>query len=242
MCARVKVSKTTALQNLLADLGFSGEDLGEHLFEANKDEQLFPYYKPLAALFGDSQQELDLALMNWGWQRPWDESKRLFNARQCSAKGQAIWQSKVWGEAIRQRRCLLPVDCFYEWDQNFPRGKRPRYRVESRQSEVMSLGAIYEINQAGEFCMSICTTEPNSSMQQIHHRMPVIIEPEHAQEWLFGEDQSAIDHLMQATAENNIELICEHGSAESSDSQHQAGEPEAKDVNVEGKPYTLPLF
>ena len=168
-----------------------------NLFEINKGEQLFPYYKPLAALFVDSQSSMDLALMNWGWQRPWDESKRLFNARKCSAKGQSIWQSKVWGEAIRQRRCLLPIDCFYEWDQNFPRGKRPRYRIEPGQREVMSLGAIYEINHVGEFCLSVCTTEPNDSMQQIHHRMPVMIEPEQAQEWLFSEDQHAIDHLMQ---------------------------------------------
>jgi putative SOS response-associated peptidase YedK len=239
MCARVKVSKTAAIQSLLADMGFSSEGLGEHLFEVNKDEQLFPYYKPLATLFVNSQSSMDLALMNWGWQRPWDESKRLFNARKCSAKGQSIWQSKVWGDAIRQRRCLLPIDCFYEWDQNFPRGKRPRYRVEPSQREVMSLGAIYEINQAGEFCLSVCTTEPNSSMQQIHHRMPVMIEPEHAQEWLFSEDQHAIDHLMQPGAEKKIQLICESNSTESSSSQSNDKHDESE---AEGRPYTLPLF
>ena len=239
MCARVKVSKTAAIQSLLADMGFSSEGLGEHLFEVNKDEQLFPYYKPLATLFVNSQSSMDLALMNWGWQRPWDESKRLFNARKCNAKGQSIWQSKVWGDAIRQRRCLLPIDCFYEWDQNFPRGKRPRYRVEPSQREVMSLAAIYEINDVGEFCLSVCTTEPNSSMQQIHHRMPVMIEPEHAQEWLFSEDQHAIDHLMQPSAEKKIQLICESNSTESSSSQSNDKHDESE---TEGRPYTLPLF
>ena len=225
-------------------MGFSAENLGEQLFEVNKDEQLFPYYKPLATVFVNSQKRMDLALMNWGWQRPWDESKRLFNARKCSAKGQKIWQSKVWGEAIRQRRCLLPIDCFYEWDQNFPRGKRPRYRIESKQREVMSLGAIYEIDDAGEFCLSVCTTEPNSSMQAIHHRMPVMIEPEQAQEWLLSEDQHAIDHLMQPSAENNIQLICEQRSTESVDSKHKAMQPDDKvdGLESESKPYTLPLF
>ena len=239
MCARVKVSKTAAIKSLLADMGFSTDSLAEHLFEINKCDQLFPYYKPLAALFVDSQSSMHLALMNWGWQRHWDESKRLFNARKCSAKGQSIWQSKVLGEAIRQRRCLLPIDCFYEWDQNFPRGKRPRYRIEPGQREVMSLGAIYEINHVGEFCLSVCTTEPNDSMQQIHHRMPVMIEPEQAQEWLFSEDQHAIDHLMQPSAEKQIQLICENSLTESSGNQSA---DEHNRSEAEGRPYTLPLF
>ena len=239
MCARVKVSKTSALQALLADMGFSAEGSAEQLLEVNKEEQLFPYYKPLAMLFANTHQEMELALMSWGWQRPWDESKRLFNARKCSAKGQPIWQSKVWGEAIKQRRCLLPVDCFYEWDQNFPRGQRPRYRIESRQREVMSLGAIYEINQDGKFCMSVCTTEPNKSMQQIHHRMPVMIAPEEAQEWLFSDDQIAIDQLMQASSDNDIEIICEHSKSQSELSQSVNKETSQ---DVESKPYTLPLF
>ena len=133
MCARVKVSKTAAIQSLLADMGFSSEGLGEHLFEVNKDEQLFPYYKPLATLFVNSQ----------------------------------------------------------------------------------------------------------SSMQQIHHRMPVMIEPEHAQEWLFSEDQHAIDHLMQPSAEKKIQLICESNSTESSSSQSNDKHDESE---TEGRPYTLPLF
>ena len=206
MCGRVNVSDHPAIQSLMEYLGFPlYPERDFHL-----STKLFPYYKPLLVGFRDLDKELDSAFMNWGWKRDWDKGRRLFNSRRVSAKGQAIWDSRVWGQAIRERRCLVPINAFYEWDENYPKGKRPRYRIQLLDESAMVLGGIYEINQDGEMFMSICTTDPNKKMKKIHHRMPVIINKELAEEWLTSSDYKLVDQLMSSVPDNFIELIKEN--------------------------------
>lgn len=171
--------------------------------------KFYPYYKPVPTAFKNTEGEMDAAQMNWGWVREWDKGKRLFNSRRISAKGQPIWDSKVWGKAIRNQRCLIPIPHFYEWNANQPKGKRDCYRVEHADGEAYILGGIYEINSDGEMFMSICTTDPNKKMEKIHHRMPVIIDKKDSEEWLVSDNQQDVDNLMSSAPDNWISLIKE---------------------------------
>lgn len=171
--------------------------------------KLFPYYKPLLTGFADHGKQFDAAFMNWGWKRDWDKGKRLFNSRRVSAKGQPIWDSRVWGDAIRKRRCVIPVNAFYEWDENQARGNRDRYRIE-REELAMALGGIYEISSEGEMFISICTTDPNKKMSKIHHRMPVIIDNNDVKEWLTSDNHEAVNNLMGSSPESWITLTKEN--------------------------------
>ena len=204
MCGRVNVTDHQAIAILMEEIG-----MPVHLgADIEFSENLFPYYKPLASGFINKNNEKDSALMNWGWQRNWDQGNRLFNSRRVSAKGQVIWESPVWGEAIRHRRCLIPINAFYEWDQNQPKGKRNRYRIETHQA-AFTLGGIFEISEDGELFLSVCTTDPNKKMAEIHHRMPVIIDSKDAQQWLASDDLNEVDELMQAKPEDHICMIKE---------------------------------
>ncbi|MFK7793802.1 MAG: SOS response-associated peptidase [Gammaproteobacteria bacterium] len=199
MCGRVNVTDYQAISILMESIGVP-INLGAGI---ELSENLFPYYKPLVAGFMTEDNKIDSALMNWGWQRDWDPGKRLFNSRRVSAKGQVIWESPVWGEAIRRRRCLIPINAFYEWDQNQAKGKRNRYRVET-SAAAFTLGGIFEISEDGEMFLSICTTDPNEAMAEIHHRMPVIIDSKDAEQWLASDNAQEIDELMQAKPEDYI--------------------------------------
>jgi len=179
-----------------------------HVPDFQLSEKLHPYYQPVACIISDETRNLSAMMMNWGWHRHWDKNRRLFNSRRISAKGQPIWHSEVWGEAIRKRRCLIPVNAFYEWNENQPRGKRDRYRIETYDDAVM-LAGIYEVNQQGHCDMSVCTTEPNRSMKKIHHRMPVIIDVDDAYSWLGSDDRAVIDYLMQSKADESLMMINE---------------------------------
>jgi putative SOS response-associated peptidase YedK len=204
MCGRVNVSDYQSIAILMEEVG-----MPTHIgAEMELSENLFPYYKPLVAGFINEDDEIDSTLMNWGWQRNWDQGKRLFNSRRISTKGQVIWQSPVWGEAIRRRRCLVPINAFYEWDQNQPKGKRNRYRIQTHEA-AFTLGGIFEISEDGELFLSICTTDPNEKMAEIHHRMPVIIDAKDTQQWLASDNPKDIDELMQAKPENYIRMTKE---------------------------------
>lgn len=205
MCGRVNVTDYPSITILMEDIGMP-VNFGD---EFSPSEKLFPYYKPLAAGFVNEEGHMDTALMNWGWQRDWDKGNRLFNSRRVSAKGQVIWKSPVWGEAIRKRRCLIPINAFYEWDQNQPKGKRNRYRIES-QDPAMALGGIFEISADGEMFLSICTTDPNEKMAAIHHRMPVIIDKKDSEQWLMSNEPKDVDQLMQSQPDDYIRMIKEN--------------------------------
>ena len=205
MCGRLNVTDSPAVQYLMEKLGMPLYPKDDHHLSA----KLFPYYKPILTGFLNSDNENDAAFMNWGWQRDWDKGRRLFNSRRISAKGQPIWDSKVWGKAIREKRCIIPVNAFYEWDNNQPKGKRDRYRIETKEPAFL-LGGIYEISQDGEMFMSICTTDPNKKMAKIHHRMPVIIQTKDAEEWLASENEKDVDELMSSAPDSYIKLVKEN--------------------------------
>lgn len=169
-------------------------------------------FNPLAQVYPTNQVDVvfrhesrnEIASMTWGWERSF--SKRpLINAR-----SQEAWDKKTWSKALRERRCIIPASGFFEWDENQPKGKRDRYRVNPIYEDGFAFGGLYEINsETGEMAMAILTTSPNKKMSKIHHRMPVILDKEEFKNWLVENDRSYIDHLMSPANDDWIELVKE---------------------------------
>jgi putative SOS response-associated peptidase YedK len=91
--------------------------------------------------------------------------------------------------AMQKRRCLIPADVFFEW-QDVPGQKRRRpYAVALNDAEPFALGGVWEAwraRESGEWLITcaILTTEPNELLEPIHDRMPVIIQPGDYSAWL----------------------------------------------------------
>src|ERR1700751_1430983 len=84
------------------------------------------------------------------------------------------------------RRCLVPVDSFYEWKKTGT-GKQP-YAIALADRGIMALAGLWENwkSPAGEWMRSfaIVTTQPNELCAELHNRMPVILAPEAWPAWL----------------------------------------------------------
>jgi putative SOS response-associated peptidase YedK len=82
-------------------------------------------------------------------------------------------------EAFQRRRCLVPVDNFYEWKKTAA-GKQP-YAVGLADGGLMALAGLWENwrSPAGEWVRSfaIITTTPNELCAELHNRMPVVLKP-----------------------------------------------------------------
>jgi putative SOS response-associated peptidase YedK len=95
------------------------------------------------------------------------------------------------GDAYRKRRCIVPVDGFFEWKAIKGRVKRP-YAIAMKDGSQFGLAGIWENWQeptSSEWIrtFAIITTDSNELVAQIHDRMAVILAPADYARWL-GEE------------------------------------------------------
>ena len=88
-----------------------------------------------------------------------------------------------WRNAI-YRRCLVPANGFYEW-QAGPGGSRTPLWFQPADGGVIAMAGIRFDTSAGASC-AVVTGPANSLVSPVHHRMPVILEPDRFDEWLDG--------------------------------------------------------
>ena len=112
--------------------------------------------------------------MKWGYQLP--DGKLIFNARSETAA-----QKAMFADGMRQRRCLVPADSYYEW-QKTGQGKK-KYEIAPTDVNGFFLAGIYRIEQ-GRPVFSILTKDPVESIAFIHNRMPVILPKDAMTDWL----------------------------------------------------------
>jgi putative SOS response-associated peptidase YedK len=106
-----------------------------------------------------------------------------------NAKAEGIERKPAFREAFQRRRCLVPVDNFYEW-KKIGKGKQP-YAVALAEGSLMALAGLWENwrSPSGEWIRSfaIITTTPNELCAELHDRMPLVLAPEIWPAWL-GEE------------------------------------------------------
>jgi putative SOS response-associated peptidase YedK len=126
-----------------------------------------------------------LDVLRWGLVPFWAKDIKVGFAN-INAKAEGIETKPAFREAFQRRRCLVPFDCFYEW-QKIGKDRQP-YAVALRDRCLMALAGLWETwrSRAGERVRSfaIVTTSPNGLLAPIHDRMPVILAPENWPAWL----------------------------------------------------------
>jgi putative SOS response-associated peptidase YedK len=144
---------------------------------------------PLPVVRYDAKaNERSLDLMRWGLVPFWAKDIKVGFAN-INAKAEGIESKPAFREAFQRRRCLVPVENFYEWKKTAT-GKQP-YAIALADHRLMALAGLWENwrSPAGEWIRSfaIMTTTPNELCAVLHNRMPVVLAPEMWPAWL-GEE------------------------------------------------------
>jgi putative SOS response-associated peptidase YedK len=120
-----------------------------------------------------------LDLMRWGLVPYWAKDIKI-GFSTINAMAETVDSKPVFRDAFRRRRCLVPVDNFYEWKKLGPKEKQP-YAIAFADRSVMALAGLWENwkSSADEWVRSftIVTTTPNALCAEIHDRMPAILPP-----------------------------------------------------------------
>lgn len=152
---------------------------------------------------GDTRR---LGSMRWGFIPHWYKTPSggplLINAR-----AETIADKSAFKAACRERRCLIPASGFYEWTKDAQGGRDPWY-IQARDASTLAFAGIWQDwHMDGETLRScaIVTAAANTSMSQIHHRMPVILKEKDWGLWL-GEQGKGAATLMQAAPEELLKV------------------------------------
>lgn len=147
----------------------------------------------IAAIVQNARGKRGLVQLKWGLIPPWAKdasgAARLINARLETAA-----EKPSFGEALRQRRCLIPANGFYEWPVSSEAKARQAIYIRQKETEVFAFAGLYSFWRdpaSGEqlATCSILTTSANAAIAALHHRMPVILRPEHYALWLDKQQQ-----------------------------------------------------
>jgi putative SOS response-associated peptidase YedK len=128
--------------------------------------------------FADNKRRL--SMMRWGLLLSWTKDPKkapLLN----NARAETVVEKPSFRSAFKNRRCLIPVDGFYEW-KTIGKVKQPYYfrRLDERP---FAFAGLWEAWNEIESC-TIITTDANELMAPIHHRMPVVLTQNDYTEWL----------------------------------------------------------
>ncbi len=126
-----------------------------------------------------------LTEMQWGLIPSWAKDPAIGN-RMINARAETLAVKPAFRVALRQRRCLVVADGFYEW-QKQGRTKQP-FRLVLKSRELFGFAGLWDTwtSPEGEEIRTctIITTEANEVLKPIHDRMPVILTREAEAVWL----------------------------------------------------------
>jgi putative SOS response-associated peptidase YedK len=181
----------------------------------NPTPNLPPHYnaaptQQLPVVRRDRSGARELVQLRWGLIPAWAKDPKI-GYSMINAKAETVDEAPAYRAAFRSRRCLVPVDGFYEWRQQ---GKeRLPYRFTLEDGGLFALAGLWERwsprrprpgqqSDSGQGSpiesFTIVVTEANDVVRRIHDRMPVIIDPADYDAWLDAADTTIPMALLQS--------------------------------------------
>ena len=118
-----------------------------------------------------------LNLSCWGFRT----SKSLV----INARAETAAEKPMFRDGILLRRCAIPSTGFFEWD-----GSRRKYLFTLPGEEILYMAGIFEIREGRSF-HCILTTAANSSVREVHGRMPLVLTREQVGPWIDNTAETA---------------------------------------------------
>jgi putative SOS response-associated peptidase YedK len=123
----------------------------------------------------------------WGLVPSW-ASDPSAGPKPVNARVESLLDRPTFDGALARRRCLVPVDGFYEWQTApAPTGRQPWF-VAPADGGPMAIAAVWD-RWTGEgpepyVSCALVTTPANEEVGPLHDRMPAILAPGDWDEWL----------------------------------------------------------
>ena len=173
---------------------YSPAEAAAELFGAKLNFELEPRYniaptQPIPVVRRARPDGREVVMLRWGLVPYWAKDASIGN-RMINARAESLADKPAYRKAYESRRCLVLADGFYEWRKEAG-GKTPWF-ISSSTGEPFAFAGLWEAwtdRNSGESLetATIVTTAANIFLRELHDRMPVVVQPERAGDWLEGE-------------------------------------------------------
>jgi len=211
MCGRF-VRKTTALE--ISEIFSCSLDTAELPISFN--------VAPTSRVLGivNSVGGQSVGSFSWGLIPRWAPDA-LRAASLINARIETVAEKPSFRDLVTQHRCVFPMDGYFEWKEQLRHDamrpiKQPYYfsaHSQSRYSHngVLAVAGLWtswkdpnQLNSEVVHTAVALTTEANDMVSQIHHRMPVLLDPIGVSQWL---DKQNVNPLAQIRIVDNDALV-----------------------------------
>lgn len=129
--------------------------------------------------------EREIALLRWGLIPFWAKDVRIA-AKLINARSESVHEKPAFRAAFRQRRCLVPVSGYYEWQLRD--GRKQPWCIRPTADGCFAVAGIWEHwtspeGEVRETC-ALLTVDANAKLAQVHDRMPVLLDESGQQQWV----------------------------------------------------------
>jgi putative SOS response-associated peptidase YedK len=151
---------------------------------------------------GDARR---LRRLRWGLVPSWAKDLKVGN-KMINVRAESVADKPTFKRLLASRRCILPADGFFEWqdlgpdpDAKSKRSRKQPFYVTTRDDAPLALAGLWTTNRHADASgpvdtCTILTTSANRLMSSIHHRMPVIL-PEATWDTWLDPDLDDVDKL-----------------------------------------------
>ncbi|ODV60335.1 putative peptide hydrolase, partial [Ascoidea rubescens DSM 1968] len=135
----------------------------------------------------NKNEKHNLQYMKWGLVPMWARKEAMikqFDFKYFNARCESIESGKLWATVRNTKRCVVPVQGYYEWLHDAKTKEKIPYYVKRKDDKLIFLAGFYEsvsytsLSNNGKIVLNSFTiiTQPAfKELSWLHKRMPVIL-------------------------------------------------------------------
>ena len=135
-------------------------------------------------------EDRHVSAAKWGLVNTWaKDAKRA--AAQINARAETLQKLPAFRNAFARGRCVVPADGYYEWTG--PKDDRKPVWYHREDNGLILFAGLYEswrpTPDTWQRTFTIITTDANDLTSKVHDRMPVILQDDAVEEWLYRDEK-----------------------------------------------------
>lgn len=139
-----------------------------------------------------------IGFARWGLLPPWvEEDDKGLCAKMINARSETVSEKPAFRDSwAKGRRCLVPANGFYEWKGEGD--QKQAYYLHHKTDDVIAFAGLWS-KRDDLVTFTVLTKDADAAIADIHHRMPVMLAPDQAQDWFAADERKAFDMIKQAS-------------------------------------------